>query len=158
LAPNPISGHQVVSLSQSYCVTPVELTDGRGGRVGGRSQIIRRLKSRNLYKSFSNLWYTPFSQIPPMLRPRRLPPADISTPTGHWLLEGPLCLEPCRDERLKTGEIALWIERRTPCQEYMSSNSRRDSLLKNSNWKLFHSSLLYHLSRLEKYNKHVHFE
>ncbi len=30
----PLSYHQVVSLSQSSCVSPVELTDGRWGGVG----------------------------------------------------------------------------------------------------------------------------
>jgi hypothetical protein len=35
--PFSLSGQQVASLSQSFCVTPVELTDGRGGEGGGGS-------------------------------------------------------------------------------------------------------------------------
>jgi hypothetical protein len=35
----------VVSLPQSSCVSPVNLTDGRGGGGGGRSQIIQRRES-----------------------------------------------------------------------------------------------------------------
>ncbi len=36
---SPIFCQQVVSLSRSFCVSPVELTVRRGGRVWGRSQI-----------------------------------------------------------------------------------------------------------------------
>ncbi len=35
LPPSPLSHQQLVSLSQSSCVSPVELTDGRGGREEG---------------------------------------------------------------------------------------------------------------------------
>jgi hypothetical protein len=49
--------HQVVSLSQSSCLSPVELTD-RG--VGwGRSQIIWQRESQVLFKSFRALCFTP---------------------------------------------------------------------------------------------------
>ncbi len=41
----------VVSLTRSSCVSLVELTDGRGGEVWGRSQIIRRREILVLYKS-----------------------------------------------------------------------------------------------------------
>jgi hypothetical protein len=56
----PASCHRVVSLSQSSCVSPAELTDGRRGRRRGgglgRSQSIRRRKSLVLYKSLNTLW------------------------------------------------------------------------------------------------------
>jgi hypothetical protein len=43
---------QVVPLSQSSCVSPVELTNGRGGEgEGKKSQIIRRRESLVLYIS-----------------------------------------------------------------------------------------------------------
>ncbi len=54
--PSPLlSRQQVVSLSQSFLVSQVELTNGRGGRVWGRSHIIRRRESLVLYKSFNTL-------------------------------------------------------------------------------------------------------
>ena len=41
LAPPPLNRQQVVSLSQSSCISPVELTEGRGGRRGwGHDQTI----------------------------------------------------------------------------------------------------------------------
>ncbi len=54
----PLSRQQVVSLSQSSCVSPVELTDGERGESRGwaRSQIIRPRESLALYKSFRTLW------------------------------------------------------------------------------------------------------
>jgi hypothetical protein len=54
----PPPRHHVVSLSQSYSVSLVELTDGRGGKGWERSQIIRRRESGALNKSFSILCYT----------------------------------------------------------------------------------------------------
>ncbi len=51
LPPSP-SHQQVVSLSQSSCVSLVKLSDGRGGRGWGRSQIIWQRESLVLYKSF----------------------------------------------------------------------------------------------------------
>jgi hypothetical protein len=45
---------QIVSLSQSSCVSPVELSDGRGEK--GVSQIIRPRESLALYTSFNTLW------------------------------------------------------------------------------------------------------
>ncbi len=53
---SPLSHQQVVSLSHSSCASPVELTDGRGGRGWWRSQIIRPRESLVLYKSFNTLW------------------------------------------------------------------------------------------------------
>jgi hypothetical protein len=50
----PLSRQQLVSLSQSSCVSPIELTDGRGKRRT-RSQIMRRRESLVLYKSFNTL-------------------------------------------------------------------------------------------------------
>jgi hypothetical protein len=51
-----LSWQQVVSVSQSPCVSPVELTDGRGGEgVCGGSQIIRPRESLALYKSLYTL-------------------------------------------------------------------------------------------------------
>jgi hypothetical protein len=47
----PLSRQQVISLYQSSCVSPVQLTDGRGGgRGGGRSQIIQSRGSLALYQ------------------------------------------------------------------------------------------------------------
>ncbi len=52
----PLSRHEVVSLSQSSCLSPVQLTDRRGVRRRGRSQIIWRRESLALYKSLNTLW------------------------------------------------------------------------------------------------------
>ncbi len=53
----PLSCQQIVSLSQSSCVSPFELTDGKGGRRGwGRSRSHRRRESLVLYKLFNTLW------------------------------------------------------------------------------------------------------
>jgi hypothetical protein len=50
----PFSRQQVVSLTQSSCVSLVQLTDRRG--CGGvRSQILRRRESQALYKSFNTV-------------------------------------------------------------------------------------------------------
>jgi hypothetical protein len=55
--PPPLSRQQIVSISQSYCVSPILLTGGRGGGgPGGRSRIIRPQESLGLYKSFNPLW------------------------------------------------------------------------------------------------------
>ncbi len=54
----PPAGEQVVSLSQSSCVSPVELTDGireRGGVDEEPNHTTR--ESLDLYKSFNTLWY-----------------------------------------------------------------------------------------------------
>jgi hypothetical protein len=48
-----LSRQQAVSLSQSSFVSPVELTDGRGG--GGR-EIIGQQLSLALFKLFKTLW------------------------------------------------------------------------------------------------------
>ncbi len=47
----PLSRQQVVSLYKSSCMSPVELTNGRGG--GDRIQIIWQRESLVLYKSFN---------------------------------------------------------------------------------------------------------
>jgi hypothetical protein len=59
-SPPPISRQQVVSLSQSYCVSPItgDMRGGGGGRA--RNQIIRPRESLVLYKSFNTLWFRPF--------------------------------------------------------------------------------------------------
>ncbi len=54
-SPPPLSK---LSLSQSSCVSPVELTYGRG-RGWERSQIRQRRESLVLYKSFNALWSNP---------------------------------------------------------------------------------------------------
>ncbi len=48
----PLSSQQVVSLSRSSCVSPVELTGG-----GGENQIIRQRESLVLYNPLTTLWY-----------------------------------------------------------------------------------------------------
>ncbi len=53
-----------LSLFQSSCASPIELSDGRGGGV--RSQIIQWRESLVLYKSLNNLWFSPFRQRPGM--------------------------------------------------------------------------------------------
>ncbi len=53
--PPPHSRQQIVSLTQSSCVSLGELTDGRGGGWG-RIQIIRRRKSMFLNKSLNTLF------------------------------------------------------------------------------------------------------
>ncbi len=56
----PPPRQQVVSLTRSSCVSPVELTEGRGGRGWGRSQIIWCREMLVLYKSFNTRWvYSP---------------------------------------------------------------------------------------------------
>jgi len=50
----PLAYQQVVSRSQSSCVSPVELIDGRGW---ARSQIIQPQECLVLYKSFNTLCY-----------------------------------------------------------------------------------------------------
>jgi hypothetical protein len=55
LLPHPRSRQQLVTC-QSFCVSPVELTDGRGGRGRRRSQIIRWRESMVLYKSINTVW------------------------------------------------------------------------------------------------------
>jgi hypothetical protein len=50
--PPPSPRQRLVSISQSSCVSPVELTDGGGL---GRSQIRRWRESLVLYKSFNTL-------------------------------------------------------------------------------------------------------
>jgi hypothetical protein len=39
--PSPLSRQQVVSLSQSSCVSPIQLTDGREGGEGAKSYDTR---------------------------------------------------------------------------------------------------------------------
>jgi hypothetical protein len=57
-APHPplssLSHQQLISLHQSSCVSPVELTEQEGGLA--RSQIVRPWESLALYKSFNILW------------------------------------------------------------------------------------------------------
>ncbi len=56
--PSPLSHQQVVPLSQSSSVSPVGLTDGRGGKGMGEEpnhQIIRLRESLALRKSFNTL-------------------------------------------------------------------------------------------------------
>ncbi len=55
---SPLSGHQVVSLSQSFCVSPFELTDGRGGEgVQGEDPNARQRESLVFYKLVNILFY-----------------------------------------------------------------------------------------------------
>jgi hypothetical protein len=57
---SPVSRQQVASLSQSSCVSPVELTDGKGGERGWAwSWIKLPQESLDLYKSFITLWIVP---------------------------------------------------------------------------------------------------
>ncbi len=51
--PSPVSNLSL--FNQSSCVSLVELTDGRGRRGWGKSQIIRQRESLVLYKSFNTL-------------------------------------------------------------------------------------------------------
>jgi hypothetical protein len=51
---NARSPHPSPSLFQSTCVSPVQLTDGRGGRAC--SQIMRPQNNLGHYKSFNPLW------------------------------------------------------------------------------------------------------
>jgi hypothetical protein len=53
----PFSRQKLVSLSQSSCVSPVELTDGRGGEPGAK--IIPPRESLVFYKSFNTLCCKP---------------------------------------------------------------------------------------------------
>ncbi len=53
---SPLPSKKLVSLSQSSCVSPVELTEWRGGRGWAWSRILRLQESLALYKSFNSLW------------------------------------------------------------------------------------------------------
>ncbi len=66
--PIPLSRQQVVSLSQSSCVLPVELTDGRGWEGVGEEPNHTRRESLVLYESFNALWLT---QSTPLLATQR---------------------------------------------------------------------------------------
>ncbi len=63
LSPNPHSHQQVVSLSQSSCVSPVEHIEGRGGIGGVRGakspNLMTARESLVLYKSFNTLCILP---------------------------------------------------------------------------------------------------
>ncbi len=61
LPPPPPSCQQVVSFSQTSCVSPVNLTGGREGKGWGRSKFIRGRYSLVLYESFNTLWKQRFS-------------------------------------------------------------------------------------------------
>ncbi len=52
---HPLSRQQVLSLSQSSCESPVELTHGRKGGGWARNQIRRPRESMALFKSFNTL-------------------------------------------------------------------------------------------------------
>jgi hypothetical protein len=54
----PLFRQQIACLSQSSCVSPVELTAGRGVEGAAWSQIIRLRESLALYKSFNTLYQT----------------------------------------------------------------------------------------------------
>ncbi len=56
-SPSSLVMQQVVALSRSSCLSPVELTDRGGG--WGRSQIIRQREYQVIYKSFNTLCFTP---------------------------------------------------------------------------------------------------
>ncbi len=59
-APSPTSPVSKLSLVLSLtCVSPVELTDGRGGRGWASNQIIQLRESMAFYKSFNTRWLTP---------------------------------------------------------------------------------------------------
>ncbi len=56
-SPYPLAPQQVVSLSLSSCVSPVELTDEeRWGRGLVKNQILLQRESLGLYKSFNPHW------------------------------------------------------------------------------------------------------
>ncbi len=69
-----LSCQQAVYVSQSSCVSPVQLTDGRVERVG-RSQIIRRRESLVIYKSFNTLCYCPRKNVQNVFELPPLPPS-----------------------------------------------------------------------------------
>jgi len=94
--PLPLSRQQVVSLSQSSCVSPVELTKGRGRAWGrGRSQFIRRRESLVFYKSIYTVQY---SLALSLTLP---PPLKVEREGGHFkackIARSPLyIIIPCR--------------------------------------------------------------
>jgi hypothetical protein len=59
--PSPLSCQQIVSLSQASCVSPMEHSDWKGGRVreGVRRQTIKRQERLVLYNPFTTLWRAP---------------------------------------------------------------------------------------------------
>jgi hypothetical protein len=59
LPPHPTSPQQVVSLSNSPCVSPVELNDGRDGEGGSRGQPnYMTEESLLLNKKINTLWFS----------------------------------------------------------------------------------------------------
>ncbi len=79
--PPPPPLEQVVSLSQSSCASPDELTDCKeGGRGWARSQIMRPRESLALYKLFNTLWV----QYNTVLHPKNMIP-------NHVLLNSLFC-------------------------------------------------------------------
>ncbi len=54
--PSPHSRQQVIFLSQSSCVSPVEHTDGIGAEGVGEEPEMRLRESLVLYKPFNTLW------------------------------------------------------------------------------------------------------
>jgi hypothetical protein len=58
LAPSPTSlSSQVVALCQSSCVSPVELTDGRGGGGVAKSYFVEKAWSSVNHSIFSYIYY-----------------------------------------------------------------------------------------------------
>jgi hypothetical protein len=57
--PTSLSRQQIVSLSQSSCMTPVELNDGRGGRAGGGEEA----KSYDGEKAWSSIYHSVLSEL-----------------------------------------------------------------------------------------------
>ncbi len=64
--PTSLSCQQIVSLSQSSCMTPVELTDGRGGRAGGGEGA----KSYDCEKHWSSINNSVLSELTPLSNSR----------------------------------------------------------------------------------------
>jgi hypothetical protein len=62
--PSPLFREQVVSLSQSSCVSHVELTDGRGWWGGGGAGLGEEPKSYDSEKGWSSLNYSILSETP----------------------------------------------------------------------------------------------
>jgi hypothetical protein len=84
VAPRPpptLSQQQIVSLTQSSCVSPVELTDGRGGRGSARSQIIRPRESLALYNTSNTFRVGGWGKLNPSPFPANIFPAVSQS--GH---------------------------------------------------------------------------
>ncbi len=89
-APRPppphLTSEQLASLSQSSCVSPVQLADGRGGMRWARSQLMWTRKSPALYKAFKTLWSKQYNNLHAASAPGQLTCSPLVSANDAQLL------------------------------------------------------------------------